>query len=293
MSGDTRSKQHHYLPKSFQKSFTVDGMGTQIFFSERGEEGLYGDPVIRNIKTTFKKKDLYTISVEGKKSDLLEREYYGPIDENLSKIIPYLNEELSNNRIPVINADTFNKLKILVIEMLKRTPEFGNRESYSDVGRNTVLDAINDLSKSASDEIIRDLNNMLKDSNLTDLIGKDIIAKAKTLPMTLVDGVLKNYTIRWVRTEGKSSFILSSLCCYRIGNGGSNGLSSMSAEVWMPISPKNCLVLIQDPYKRVPLLTTVNSGKVNQVNEHAATYSKQIASHSKALLEAVIKRLNK
>ncbi|WP_343314034.1 DUF4238 domain-containing protein [Brucella sp. BE17] len=293
MSGDSRSKQHHYLPKTFQKSFTVDGMGTQVFFSERGEGGLYGDPVIRNIKTTFKKKDLYTINVEGKKSDILEREYYGPIDENLSKIIPYLNEELTKNRIPVITADTSNKLKILVIEMLKRTPEFGNCESYSDVGRNTVLEAINDLSKSASDEVIRNLNNMLKDSNLTDLIGKDIIAKAKTLPMTLVDDVLKNYNIRWVRTEGKSSFILSSLCCYRIGNGGSNGLSSMSAEVWMPISPKNCLVLIRDPNKQVPLISFVNGDKVNQVNDHASTYSKQIASHSKALLEAVIKRLNK
>ncbi|MGQ5718861.1 DUF4238 domain-containing protein [Pseudochrobactrum asaccharolyticum] len=293
MSGNTRRKNHHFIPKGFQKSFTVNEAGSQIWFAEKNATtGVFKKPVLRNIETTFRKRNLYTIHVDDKPSDILEREYYGPLDDDLGKLFPFFNEHLKSNKLPLVTADTLMKLRIIVFEMLKRTPEFGYEKNAGDVGKEVILEAFNDLSNSLSDEDKYKFNDYLNDEKFMKRVGNDVIVKAKTLPMKLVEKILKKYTIRWVEADQRHSFILSSMCCYRIGNGGSNALSNINAEIWMPISPKHCLVLVQDPHRRIPLLSIASGRKVQQVNEYAASDSNEIASHSEALLKATIKRLS-
>lgn len=292
MSGDKRIKEHHFVPKAFQKPFTIDGNGNQIWFSDKEPiTKTYREPVLRNIATVFKKRDLYTVLINEKPSDFVERNVYGPLDNDLSLILPYINNELNFNRIPVLTANTLLKMRFVVFEMLKRSPEFGAEQIDEEVGKEATLEVLNDKSLNLSEADIKQIHADLENKKLLKSIGRDAIVRSKIKRMKMVEEALKKYTVRWVKSDSKHSFILSSMCGYRIGNGGSNGLSNINAEVWMPISPKNCLVLIQNNVKNIPLLTTVNGHKIKEVNEHAATYSNAIASHSRELLKSTINRL--
>ncbi len=293
MSGNTRRKNHHFIPKGFQKSFTVNEAGSQIWFTEKDTKtGLFKNPVLRNIETTFRKRNLYTIHVDDKPSDIIEREYYGPLDDDLGKILPFLNQQLKLKKVPIINADALMKLRLMVIEMFKRTPEFGYDQTVEEIGKEIILQALNDQNANHSEKDILLLNSYLRNLDYMKSIGNDVIVAAKIRSMPLIDGIMNNYTYRWVKTDDRHSFILSSSCCYIIGNGEPNALSNKNTEIWMPISPKNCLVLLQDSNNRIPLLSVVDGKKVQQVNEYAATYSDAIASHSETLLKATIKRLS-
>ncbi|WP_171379696.1 DUF4238 domain-containing protein [Brucella pseudogrignonensis] len=291
MSGYKRIKTHHYIPKALLKHFTVNNDEKSIWYSDKSiDTGNFRKPELRNINSVFRVKNLYTVIVNGKPSDIVERNHYGSIDNYLGVVLPLIIDALNKGDIPDLSSESLNDMRRTVIEMFKRTPHFGSEQTPEQVGRRAISEILNENIKTLTDQEVMVLKNNLEDKRYLIEIGRSIITNAKIKKMPLVEGALDKYSIRWVETESKHSFILSSICCYRIGNGGPNGLGNANTEVWMPISPRYCMVMLQDPFGMIPLRVSIDQKKTREVNEFAAMYSGSVASHSKSLIESLTRQ---
>lgn len=294
MRSHQRSKKHHYIPKALQRIFSIEGNNEQIWYSERNNPSEpYSTPELRNISSTFMVKNLYTIHSENSPSDAIEREFYGPIDDFLGKIVPQFNELLSKGAAPTLANETFNQVREIFYKMIARTPHFTKDWQPEELGKlaNEILlkDSSFELTVDERKVIESDLFNPLHLKKM----GKDIIASSRTIPLYKVNKYLKNFRLRWVVSKGKHSFVLSSTFCYELGNGsGPNILASDGAEIWMPISPKHCMVLIKDPLQRIPEISHLEAHRIRKINEYAASRSRALSSQSRPLICSLIKNRN-
>lgn len=283
-----RSKDHHIVPKALRKQFATEG--EKIWYSERGDDGSFSAPELRNIKSTFWRRNYYTVLDQGAPSDVVERKFYGSLDDYLGKVIPDVLAAFERGEVPVFSGEALDTIRLAALEMMKRTPDFHQSKSDEEIGIEFVKTMLAKLDHDASDARRQELLSILSDSQKLVALGRDIRVRGTIRPMERVIEALDDFTVRWAKCETKHSFLLSSLIGYRIGNGGSNGFANPDMEFWMPISPKVALVLLRDPGSSVPHVTIERPSHVREVNEFAARNSAQIASHSQLLLESITRR---
>ncbi|WP_164736751.1 DUF4238 domain-containing protein [Pararhodobacter zhoushanensis] len=286
MSGEKRSRLHHYVPKALQRQFCSDG--EKIWYSSRLTANAFGAPECRNINSTFRVRDLYTVLDDSILSDRVERDFYGALDDYFGKLLPEVNQCFEKGGIPIFQDTQLRKLRSAVFEMLKRTPEgkfnFGEDEA---LGREAVKECL------ARAEKIDDLNNssryraILQDDKKLKAWGRDIRVRGTITKMDRVLEKLEEYSVRWIEIDGKCSFVLPGSIVLRVGNGGPNGLINPKMEMWMPIGPKRCMVLLRDVDSRIPLIVFETAKRVRNFNEFAVRQSQSVASHSEKLLKSV------
>lgn len=283
-----RSKNHHFVPKALQRNFCFEG--ERIWYSQRQGDGVFFSPVERNIQKTFRKRNLYTVLDEADQpSDEVERIFYGRLDDFLGKLIPEFLDHFSKGVVPNVVGGLLTSVQNAVFDLLKRTPEFIKTIDDLEVGSDLVESILKETRERDFEkaEIDSFRDHYLKD-NMLEAIGRDIRVRATLTKSQDVENALRQLRVRWARTPAKNSFILSSMIAYRIGNGGRNGLSNPAMEIWLPISPKVAMVLLRDPSGRVPLSVDISREKVREINIFAARNSRQIASHSKELIQSLI-----
>jgi Protein of unknown function (DUF4238) len=284
MSG--RSKKHHIVPQTLQKHFAAqDGY---VWYSERGADNFFEAPYLQKINKAFVISNYYTVGLGGELSDRVERDFYGIVDDYLGRTLPQIIAAFGEKQNPIFEGKSLVDLRNVVFEMIKRTPDFIKKNDDSALGK-AVLDAtLKSLKESADVERTAELNAFVeKNPNFMRELGRTIRVRASIKPSDKVEESLKDFSVRWAFCDSKHSYILTSMMVYRIGNGGSNGLANPNCEVWMPISPKIALVLVRDIQNRIPFKNADDPKHVRAVNEFAASNSKQIASHSKELIESV------
>ncbi len=283
-----RIKKHHIVPKVLQKPFAINGR--RIWFSQKGQNNLFGAPELRNIETAFRIKDHYTVLKGDERSDIVERKFYGPIDDYLGKVLPPILEAFENSTTPTFSEEALDSLRIVVVEMCKRTPDFACSNVDTKTGREIVESALYKLSDCPENEERSRLLDDLKNPRRLKEIGRSARVRGAIAHSSEIEQALKGFSVRWAVSETRSSFILSSTMVYRIGNGGPNGLSNPKMEIWMPIAPKVALVLVRDTEQKVPLRVVCSSDHIRKVNEYATSNSNCIASHSEKLLKSLIKK---
>ena len=282
-----RAKIHHFVPKVLQKYFQSEDGG--IWFSEKNNDGKFNRPELRNITSTFKSRDYYTVYEGGELSDRIERDFYGTIDNRLGDILHEIHSTLDKGLVPTVHGKSLESLQNIVYHLLVRTPEFTSKNDDYLVGFqliNTVLEEAK--SRGLPSEEIEKLNLRLANRAHVRNSGRDIRVKVQALPSEEIMKLLRAYKVRFVISEGRHSFVLSSAAVYRLGNGGSNGLENLKSEFWLPISPKRVLVLVRDVDEKIPLLSSENRDHAREVNEYSVSTSSQIASHSEDLLKSLI-----
>lgn len=280
-----RSKNHHFVPKVLQQRFIREGK--RIWYSERGEDDSFGSPELRNIGKTFRKRNYYTVLNGEEQSDIVEREFYGKIDDYLGKLLPDILNSFERKEIPTFSGESLDSLRKVVMEMAKRTPEFIKDHDDLSVGREIVESTLEALpEKSESEERLQLLSDINDQVRLREY-GRDARVRGVVERSEKIEEALEEFSVRWAVSETHHSFILSSMIAYRIGNGGPNGLSNPNMEIWMPIAPKIALVLLRDPNNKIPLKSSETSIHIRKVNEYAVRNSQQIASHSNKLLESL------
>jgi hypothetical protein len=280
-----RSKNHHFVPKVLQKQFAAEE-GT-IWYAARRPDGAFDRPQMRKFKDAFQRRNLYTVHVGDTPTDVVEKEFYGEIDNYLGRLLPKISEAFKNGRVPTFTGKPLESLRRVVIEMAKRTPEFTKAYNDFEIGRELVLSVL--ASERAAEEP-KEREKLLAELEKPDRlkeIGRSIRVRAAIGRSQVIEDALDGLSVRWAVSKTQHSYILSSLMAYRIGNGGSNGLSNPNAEIWMPIGPKAALVLLRDPNNRIPLKVSESSENIRQLNEYAASNSQQIASHSRKLIESL------
>lgn len=283
-----RSIRHHYIPKVIQKSFSTEHGGSKIWYSSRKDGyGKYSPPELRNISSTFQERNLYTTFGENGPSDVIERKFYGPLDSALGILIPKLLSQLSHGIVPDFSSDALNDIRAIMFDIIKRTPDFTRSYSEEDVARAGIEDILKTDSHNFTELDVEGMKLSLEDSAYLKTIGRDAVSRARIKPLSKVSEALSQFSIKWAAINGKHSFALPSMGGYRIGNGDHNGLANEKVEIWMPISPKFCMVMVRDPYMKIPLLNYISESKTREINEYAIKNGRAIAAHSRPLIESL------
>ena len=291
MSGK-RSRKHHYVPMALQRHFSENKKN--IWYSEIDEYGEYLDPKYRNIESTFRGFDFYTVlDKEGNPTDLVEKQFYGAIDDYLGALLKEIHAGFDSGDTPVFEGEQLISLHHLVLNLASRTPYMSDGKVFDDIeiGRTFAQDVLAALELRAPDhpEIGR-FQSMLRDQRLLNLHGKDIRVRGQALPKNGAIEALSDFVVRWAISCGKHSFVLQGSVIYRIGNGGPNGLSNPNCEWWMPISPKRALILVRDPGNRFPLVYKISRDHIREINESSVHNRRELASPSRELLKSITQR---
>ena len=284
-----RAINHHIVPEVFQKQFTVDGDPARIWRAKKCERGIYLAPEKKRIRKTFVIRDYYTILERDQRSDRIEREFYGEIDNFLGCLLPNVIRILKDGDVPSFSSGCLNSLRQVVLHMAKRTPDTSLEADDIDVGKEVVASYLEALPSKVPLTKRKSLEAKLADPTRLRDEGRTIRVLATLKSGDEVDRILSECVPRWSISQTKHSYILSSKMVYRIGNGGSNGLINPMTEIWMPITPKFCLVLLRDPMNRIPNIVVDTPEHIRKVNEYAAKCSHEIASHSEQLLKSLIR----
>ncbi|MBW4710297.1 DUF4238 domain-containing protein [Roseobacter sp. YSTF-M11] len=285
--GQKRAKIHHFLPMALQKYFLNEA--GQIWYSERQPNGVFSAPELRNTSSTFKERDYYTVFEDGKLSDRIEREFYAVIDDFLGKFLEEIHSTLDKKKMPLVSGDALGSIQKVAYHLLVRTPEFAKKYDDYEIGKELLEGTLADAkSAKLSAAEIATVEAELNDEGHVRKVGRTIRVKGQASPTKKVMQALKLLDLRFAESYGKHSFILPSMGAYRIGNGGPSGLSNPNMEIWIPISPKRALVLLQDPYKKIPIIAPEPRDHLRKVNLFGVANSTQIASHSERLLRSLI-----
>lgn len=282
-----RIKRHHIVPKVLQRRFAIDDDSTRVWRSKRVQNATFPSPHKKRIDQAFMTLDYNTFTVDGKRHDDIERIYYGGIDDFLGRFIPKVLDYIDNNQTPSLDASTLFDVRRVVLEMVKRSPEF---TIYSDEerGRKYVKRAISELPCTEKDDERQRLTAEQQDRDKLNEYGRNIRVIETIEDRQIVNDALSEFSVRWAVSKTEYSFILSSLMVYRIGNGGHNGFNNPMMEMWFPISPKVCMVLVRDPYNKIPAIVLETPQNIRRLNEFAIANSNEIASHCETLLRSLL-----
>lgn len=286
----TRSKVHHYVPQVLQRQFLAQNSPERIWYSERDENNIFCAPYLKNISKTFQSKNFYTVLSEGELSDVIERVFYGSVDNYLGEVIPKIVDNFSNGFVTIFDEESRASLSQVVLAMAKRVPEFTKNFDENRTGLEIAEAVIKGLGNDDNEAEVREMTAAITNPAKLKELGRTVRVKAAARTSDEMIKMLGEFSVRWALIRSHHSYILSSTCVYRIGNGGSNGLSNPNAELWFPISPKVCLVLVRDPFRKIPLVSDDIADHIRKVNEHAMAVSDQIASHSQRLIESLTKK---
>lgn len=281
-----RATNHHIVPQVLQKQFAINGDPERIYRSKRDADGRFSAPKMKKIEKAFVLRNYYTILENDLHSDRVEREFYGDIDNYLGEIIPNIVAAINNHEIPQFTKPALDSFRRAVMEMIKRTPDSIGAGDDEFIGLKFMEETNRSLRENyplQSAEVLK-----LLDAHRPEDHGRSIRNKAALIPMLRVEKTLNEFTIRWAIINSKHSFILSSMMAYRIGNGGPNGLSNPSAEIWMPISPTIAAVLVRDPQNKLPNIYICPCDQIRKFNEYAIKNSFEVASHSEQLLRSLL-----
>lgn len=278
-----RAKQHHFLPQGLQRHFC--NQKGQLWYSEKKADGHFTEPEARNTRSTFKRRDYYTVLEKGLLSDKVETGFYAPIDDYLANFIAQVHSAFDAGSVPIIKGDALTSIRKVIYHLVVRTPHFADRYDDYEIGLG-VLDGVMADAKQAnlSSADISALEDEFLSEAFIRNVGRSVRVRGQAAPSEEIDAELETFSLRFAISKSKHSFVLSSQTAYRIGNGGRNGMSNPDMEVWLPISPKRALIMMRDPNGVVPLVVNEPRDHIRQVNEYAVRNSDQVGSHSKKLL---------
>ncbi|WP_300396053.1 DUF4238 domain-containing protein [Henriciella sp.] len=283
-----RAKNHHIVPKVLQRQFGIEGDPLKIWRAKKDQLGTYSAPKRKPIEKTFVIRDYNTILEDEQRSDRIERAFYAKLDDFLGRILPQTIEILDRGEIPDFSDESLDSLRKTAMHMAKRTPDFLQDHDDFELGKELVEDTLrampDDVPVEQRQKLEAELSN---EARLRDR-GRHIRVAATINDSQRVVETLSEFVPRWAISETKHSFILASRMVYRIGNGGSNGLSNPNMEMWMPICPKIALVLVRDIRNGIPHRNVASPEKIRQINQYAAKNSHEIASHSEKLLKSLV-----
>ncbi len=287
-----RAKIHHYVPKVAQRRFCF--RENKIWYVEKDTSGVFGEPEERNINSTFQKRDYYTVLEGDLPSDKVEVGFYGSLDNYWGSFLAEVERIFLRGSVPIIEGEPLETLQEAVFHFVKRTPEFisnlhDTQDDYS-IGRELV-DNVSSAMRGAnySLEDVDAYVSKFEKSHQVIHQGRTVRVKA-TIPISdKIRSSLRGFKARWGIISSKHSIILPNCFVYRIGNGGKNGLANPNLEFWIPVSPKRVLVLVRDEGGHLPYLSDIGRDQVRQMNLFALRSNQAVASHSRKLLESLLK----
>ena len=278
MSGK-RSKRHHHNPIVLQKPF--QSKPGKIWYAEKNKDGRFFVFEERNHESAFWERNYNTTIEDGRPSDRLETGFWGAVDDHLGKLVPKIDDALENSTIPLFSGEPLDSLYNLFAALMMRSPDILPDYDAAEMGREVANQTIE-----LSTELSEKERTFLNSSDRMVQNGRHIIAMSRVAEPTRVLAALREYEVRFVRSEARSAFILGSRLVYRIGNGGNTHLDNPNTELWLPISPRSTVVLVKSR-PETPHCVEFSRAKVRKFNEYVCRSSSKVGSHSYKLLRSL------
>lgn len=238
--------------------------------------------VLRSRSTIY-----YIVMSDGTPSDVVEREFYGAIDNYLGHLLQGIFDVFEQGGTPTFSGDSLHALRLFFYETIKRSPEFTKHHDDLLAGKEFVSKILNTPNERLDPALRSDLENQLRNEKALKDYGRDIRVRATIRQSDKIEKALEGFQARWAISKTHHSFVLSSMIAHRIGNGEPNGLKNPKMEMWMPITPKRALVLLKDPENKIPLVAVESPEHIREINEFAARHCRSIGSHSQKLIESI------
>ena len=278
-----RSKRHHYIAESFQNRFCE--IPRQLWYAERNDLGTYTLEQ-RSPYGCFWARNMNTILVDGAPSGLLEKEFWGAVDQDVGDLLEWIDASFAAGVAPRIEGQALQDFKKLFAVVARRSPDATDLPDAAEVGSE-----YHGMLQSYFEDIGEKLLPKHSDPNWLKQNGRAILAKAKASFPGLVVEALHDYSVRWAVPGGKASFVLGSKAVYRAhGAGGTGHLADPLTELYWPVGPKLALVLLRLPHDNFPMVTELTQIRVRRWNEAICKESIAVGSHSRKLLASLLGR---
>lgn len=274
-------KRHHFVPELIQKNF-VDANGLLYFFNkstpEKGAQP--GKPGNIHVRTHLYSK----VAADGSKDVTLELEYSrleGFVSPILDKIIA---TALAGNT-PAVDDEMRAIIDRFVVEQIRRVPEFHEKAMPVSAAEASMRRAV---------AMYEERHGLLTPDHRDKVFSPESVERyrhnarvgaLRRAPEKIID-VLEQKSLVVCSVRKASSLLVGSNPAVRTGG----VLSSIGAEVWLPIAP-NVALLHTGPRVPTPRLFPIPDHVVRQLNHTIAKNSSIFAGRSAKHVEAVAGRL--
>lgn len=280
-----RSKRHHYVPKALIRKFSPNGKNIYYATRDNTNTGYKDNPFkqinFNNIDKTFCEKDLYTIVQNSRLSDAIEREFYMKFDDGLGKFVTEIIDHLDSGSAPRFYGDALEELRHMFYHMMNRSADWVARFNRIELGEKLANDLIKGGLADHPDLDDHTKRVIMKEPTALKHAGYDLFNRARaSRPGERILAELSEMEIRFAKTPEMSSFILPSRGVVPASNGGTTGLGNKKVEMWLPISPRYVMILLRDPFNKIPQMNRLSKAKVKEFNEVAASNSSAVGSNS-------------
>ena len=277
------SKRHHYIPQTILKRFCYKD--SKLFYYKRG--GIPDCIVSRDITGVFLERNYYnTLTRDGRRSDEVEKSFYGPIDQGVSNFIDHVEGQLGRGETPSLSIAMANFVRQFLFNYTRRTPD--------SISNNTIVvnprTAIEELLATAPPHL-EGVISKFKEQLTTEKV-EEIIHTARIFGQIRPDPQISETMcgmklIFGVAPIGKQ-FIIGGKPVLRFENRVGAVLGD-GVELWTPFS-KNFAIGLIDGNANTASKVTFSEVFLRKFNEQMFAESKEIASGNQKLIESMSDR---
>lgn len=224
-------------------------------------------------------------------SDLVERKFFGAVDNHLGDMIPEAIEILDSGNPPLFRGIPLDSAKHLFVALFRRSIDIASTMDETLAGQEIFDSVVEDVKANFGEKFDAALDAALKDYQfpLPNHMGRNVRVRAQVSDPARIIDALEKYQIAAVRADEGCAFVLGSRMVYRISNGTKDKLGSENVEIWFPISPRYALVLHALRQKPSAIIRW-NSRAVREVNQYICRSCLGVGSHSEKLLSSLLRR---
>ncbi|WP_368186584.1 DUF4238 domain-containing protein [Aestuariibius sp. HNIBRBA575] len=278
------SKNHHYIPRSLLKNFTV--RGDQTFHLSR--DSATQEAVARNIKSIFKRRSYNTlIEEDGKRNDDLEVFFGKQFDNYIPEFTSIFNESIATSKLTFPSPDLRARFVQFFYNHRTRTPDFSDPIVESSI-REVFTDEQLNRFESENREICQEERVQFFNSEWQ----KFVAGQARVINFSRQSGHILNILNKMeiiVATpiSVAKKFIIGSNPVVRFENYPEQELGDEGVELWTTFSPEIAVGFVVGP--KHPNVIALPNQEVLKLNRTLARNSKSIAGTSSKLLKTLSK----
>lgn len=278
-----QSKKHHYVPKGLLRHFCYTKQKMYYFDFSKKKAGI----VSRDIGKIFLKFHYYSVETpEGKRSDILEREFLQVLDSRIASFVAQFIKAREKNILPAIDFETQDFLRQFIYYHTKRNPDFMASLGFLDAPKAHISSAIKEYEQSFGPVAEAEKRRMLTDKKVAEIADSTRVRMtARESPLVMER--LKGMNVNIAFAPSNKQFVIGSNPVVRFENRRGAELGDGSVELWTPLTPTVALGF-SGPSRQNSIYLNLTDSDVRKLNCELVRQSSEVGSASDRLLRSLL-----
>ncbi|SPH20595.1 hypothetical protein ASD8599_01332 [Ascidiaceihabitans donghaensis] len=277
------SKWHHYVPQGVLSQFCYEGTKFYYFSKRRPEEGVAS----RDISKKFRKRHYYSVTtLNGQRSDVLEREFLQVLDSKFAEFINQFVQVIYTGKEPVIDLETRKFLQQFFYYYAKRNPDFASNNDIYDQPDLAIRNAIERYQREFGEIAPCKIDEMLDPEKVSEIVQyAHVQSLARSSPM--INERLNRMSLHFASAPLGKQFLVGSNPVVRLENMKGALLGDGYVELWTAMTPK-LLIGFAGPNSGFPFHLQIDASEVRKINLQLFRQSTEVAGSNKALVNSIV-----